>query len=171
MPVNLNQIRQQGALSWWVRASAFSVFAIGWFERRDFWPVMAAGLCCTVLSFAVDDRDNNRSVAINVRSNWNWPFWTVLALSTPALIVVVITASFLVWGPTGWLVVLPLLLYFYIPVALALSAVVAGLTQHSMRPERRRKTWQALALALSAVPLALVLLWLGSLRAESSLRH
>ncbi|MGD0598895.1 MAG: hypothetical protein ABR988_03680 [Terriglobales bacterium] len=168
---DLNQIRQQGTLSWWVRGSAFIVFAIGWVERRDFWPVMAAGLCCTVLSLVVDDRYNNRSVAINVRSDWNWPFWTVTALSTPTLAAVVIMASALVWGPTDWVWVLPILLYFYIPVALVLSAIVAGLTQHSMRPERRRKTWQALALALSAVPLTLVLLWLASQRAESSLRH
>jgi hypothetical protein len=58
--------------------------------------------------------------------------------------------------------VLPVLLYFYVPVGLVVSAIVAAFTQRSMSRERGLRLWGVLALALSAVPLTIVLLWLAA---------
>lgn len=146
-----------------MRGAAFIVFSLGWFEKRDFWPVMVAGLSCTLLSFVIDDGRDNGALASQHR---NWPFWTVLVLSAPAVAAVAITASALI-RPNESLWVLPILLYFYIPVALVISTVVAAMTQYSMRPERRRSTWRSLAVALSAVPLTYALLLLAEKHVES----
>ncbi len=156
------RVRQQGSLAWWVRGSAFTVFAVGWFERRDFWPLMAAGIGCTILSFVVDDRTDAQLADVS-RLRWNWPFWTVLVFSLPSISAVLIVAYVLVLGPSASMMVLAILLYFYIPVGLVLSTTVAGFGQFSMSEKRRRRMWQVLAVALSAVPLTYVLLWLLSL--------
>ncbi len=163
--MDLVHIRHQGTLAWWVRGSAFIVFAVGWFERRDFWPLMAAGIGCTLLSLVVDDRTDLQTADVS-RSRRNWPFWTVLVLSIPSLGAALIVAYVLVSGPSTSMWALPMLLYFYIPVGLILSSILASFSQYSMSEKLRRRTWQVLAAALSAVPLTLVLLWLVSL-----LRH
>jgi hypothetical protein len=157
------RVRQQRSLAWWVRGSAFIVFAIGWFERRDFWPLMAAGILCTFLSFVVDDRIDVLLADVS-RVHWNWPFWTVLVFSLPSISAVLLVAFVLASGASSSMWALPIVLYFYIPVGLVLSSILASFSQHSMSEKRRRRMWQALAVALSAVPVTYVLLWLLSLQ-------
>lgn len=145
-----------------MRGAAFSVLITGWFERRDFWPIIAAGVICTLVSVVVEDRDADRTVGPSVGRCWNWPFWIVLALSLPSFTAVSITTYLLIWGASSWALVLPVLLYFYVPVGLVVSAIVAAFTQRSMSRERGLRLWGVLALALSAVPLTIVLLWLAA---------